>query len=349
MKLLLLGGTQFLGRHLVEAAIARGHQVTLFNRGQTNPDLFPELEQLRGDRDGHLDALQGRTWDAVIDTSGYVPRVVKATADLLKNAAAHYTFISSISVYSDFSRLGLQEDAPVLMLPDPSTEDVARYYGELKAACEQELDQSWPEQVLHIRPGLLVGPFDPTGRFTYWVERMSAGGEVLVPDVRLPCSGEAQPLQPLIQILDARDLADWMLHLIERQQTGVYNATAPQHPLSLADLFETCRLATGAGARLNWVAPEFLIANGVAPWTDLPLWLNAEMPGFFAVNSQNAFNEGLTVRPLTETIQDTLTWAVSARLSTRQSAHHGATFGLERSREQDLLAQWHRANGSHEN
>ena len=182
MNLLILGGTVFLGRHLVEAALARGHAVTLFNRGQHNPDLFPEVERLRGDRDGDLQALEGRRWDAVVDTCGYVPRVVRASAEMLAPNVDHYTFISSISVYADTSKPGIDEQAPVGTLDDPTTEEVTgESYGPLKALCEQAAEAAMPGRVLNIRPGLIVGPHDPTDRFTYWVRRVAEGGEVLAP------------------------------------------------------------------------------------------------------------------------------------------------------------------------
>lgn len=331
MKLLILGGTRFLGRHLVEVAIARDHDITLFNRGQSAPTLFPEVEHLQGDRDGQLDALKRRSWDAVIDTSGYVPRVVKATAEILKDRVDHYTFISTVSVYGDFSQSGIQEDTPVQPLNDPLTEDVAQFYGELKAACEQVLDICFPGNVLHIRPGLIVGPYDPTGRFTYWVQRMAEGGEVLAPDVR----------QQPVQFIDGRDLAVWIIHQIETQRTGRYNALGPQFPLTFGDLLTVCRTATGTTAQLTWVKPEFLIERGVEPWNDLPLWLPAGIDGFFAVSHHKALQEGLTMRSLTDTVRDTLAWVQSSPSLIPKDPHHVSMFGLERSREQELLQKWH--------
>ncbi len=209
MKLLVLGGTVFLGRHLVEAATARGHSVTLFNRGQHNPELYPEVEKLRGDRDSDLSALQGRRWDAVIDTCGYLPRAVRASAELLADAVDHYTFISSISVYADFHTPAMDESAPVGTLADETVEEVTgETYGPLKALCEQAAERALPGRVLNIRPGLIVGPHDPTDRFTYWPVRVARGGEVLAP---------GRPHVP-VQVIDGRDLAEWTVRMVEARQ-----------------------------------------------------------------------------------------------------------------------------------
>src|SRR5579872_4273010 len=232
MKLLILGGTVFLGRHIVEAALARGHEVTLFNRGQHNPDLFPEVEKLRGDRNGDLAALQGRQWDAAIDTSGFVPRVVRASAEALANAVKHYTFISSISVYADFTKLGIDESSPVAKLVDESVEEVTgETYGGLKALCEQAAEEALPGKVLIVRPGLIVGPDDQTDRFTYWPYRVAQGGEMLAPG--RPAHQE--------QFIDVRDLAQWIVRMVEAGKTGVYNATGPDYVLSTQQLLEVCK------------------------------------------------------------------------------------------------------------
>src|SRR5262249_55921530 len=245
MKLLILGGTIFLGRYLVEAALAAGHDVTLFNRGQHNPELYPEVEKLRGDRDGGLAALRGRRWDAVVDTSGYLPRVARASAELLADAVDHYTFISSISVYPHFRSLGTDESAPVDTLDDPNIEEVTgETYGPLKALCEQAAEQALPGRTLVIRPGLIVGPHDYSDRFTYWVRRVAQGGEVLAPE------------RPdwHTQIIDVRDLAEWTLRMAERRLVGVYNATGPAYDLSFGQLLDTCRAVSGSDARFTWVS-----------------------------------------------------------------------------------------------
>src|SRR3954470_5339632 len=223
MKLLILGGTIFLGRYLAEAALERGHDLTLFNRGQHNSELYPDVEKLRGDRDGGLDVLRGRRWDAVVDTSGYLPRLVRASAELLADAVEHYTFISSISVYPHFRSLGQDESAPVGTLDNPSVEEITgESYGPLKALCEQAVEQALPGRTLVVRPGLIVGPHDPSDRFTYWVRRVAQGGELLAPAGR----------DWHTQIIDVRDLAEWTLRMVERRQTGVYNATGPAYDLA---------------------------------------------------------------------------------------------------------------------
>jgi len=299
MRLLVLGGTVFLGRHLVEEALARGHELTLFNRGQTNPELFPEAERLQGDRDGDLSALGGRRWDAVVDTSGYVPRSVRASAELLAGAVDHYTFISSISVYADFGRPPV-EGAPVAELDDPANEDVQSDYGALKALCEGAVASALPGRSLVIRPGLIVGPEDPTGRFTYWPLRVARGGDVLAPG-----DPERQ-----VQLIDARDLAAWILDLAERGASGTYNATGPAERLTMGGLLEACRSVAGTDARFVWAEEEFLVARGVEPWMELPLWLaGEEWAGMLAVQIGTALETGLTFRPLAETVRDTLEWA----------------------------------------
>src|SRR6478672_8232941 len=225
MRLLVLGGTQFLGRHLVEVALREGDAVTIFHRGRTNPDLFAgQVERISGDRDGGLDALAGGEWDAVVDTCGYVPRVVAASARALADRCGHYTFVSTESVYGDVGEPGLDESAPVAVLDDPATEVVdGETYGGLKALCEEAAEAAMPGRVLNVRPGLIVGPHDPSDRFTYWPRRLARGGEVLAP-------GSAEGL---VQVIDARDLAEWAVRMVEGGKTGVYNATGPENPLTM--------------------------------------------------------------------------------------------------------------------
>ena len=331
MKILMLGGTAFLGRAIVEAAQARGHEVTLFNRGQHNPSLFPELEHLRGDRDGGLQALRGRRWEAVIDPSGYVPRIVRASAELLADAVEHYTFISSISVYADFSQRGIDETAPVATLEDPTIETISgESYGPLKALCEQVVEQTLPGRSLIIRPGLIVGPRDPTDRFTYWVERVDRGGDVLLPN---------RPALD-VQIIDARDLAEWTLRMVEARQTGTYNATGPDYPLTLEQVVETCKAVSGSDARWIWVDEQFLLEHEVKPWSEVPLWIadEPELAGFDAVNIGKALAEGLSFRPLAATIADTLAWNKTRPADAERKA------GLQPSREAQLLEQWRSAD-----
>src|SRR3954469_4007144 len=245
MRLLILGGTLFLGRHLAEEALARGHGVSLFNRGRTAPELFPEAEQLRGDRGGDLDVLRGREWDAVIDTSGLDPRVVAASTELLALSVRHCTFVSSISASGAFPDGGLNEDAPTVA---DASEDLAGGYGADKAACERVVADAFPDRSFTVRAGLLVGPHDPTERFSTWVRDLAEGGRVRAP---------ADPDQP-VQLVDARDLADWILDGAEQQRVGTFNATGPAEPLTLGDALEQLRVATGGGAELEWVDGDSL-------------------------------------------------------------------------------------------
>ncbi len=332
MKLLILGGTVFLGRHLVDAALGRGHTVTLFNRGQHNPDLFPEVERLRGNRDGDLQALNGRQWDAVVDTCGYVPRIVRASAAMLKDTVEHYTFISSISVIADVSTPGLDERAAVATVPDETVEQVTEEtYGPLKALCEGVVEQTLPGRALVIRPGLIVGPFDPTDRFTYWVHRVARGGAVLAP---------GKP-DSLVQFVDARDLAGWIVRMVEAKQAGVFNATGPDLPLTMEQLLDACRRVSardpGSEASLTWVAEQFLAGAGVTPWIEMPLWLpeKENAAGVMTINCRKAIEAGLTFRPLADTLRDTLAWD-----ATRPAGYKWRA-GISPERESELLAGWH--------
>jgi 2'-hydroxyisoflavone reductase len=328
MKVLILGGTVFLGRHLTEAAIAAGHDVTLFNRGQHNADLYPDLEKLRGDRDGGLDVLKGRTWDAVVDTCGYVPRLVRDSASLLADAVDHYTFISTLSVYRDFRMRGLREEAAVGTLDDETIEVVTGgsrgTYGPLKALCEQAAEAAMPVRVLSVRPGLIVGPYDPTDRFTYWPVRVARGGEVLAPPTP----------QATVQFIDARDVAAWVIRMAERNKTGVYNATGPAERLTFASFLDACNRTVGNKSTFIWASPEFLADQQVTPWRDLPLWVPEETRGLLQVDITKATAEGLTFRPLAETLQDTLTWAQQRPDTYKWQA------GLSPDREAGLLAKW---------
>lgn len=323
MKLLVLGGTLFLGRHLVETGLERGHDVTLFNRGHTGPDLFPEVEKLKGDRDaGDLEALRGRRWDAVVDTSARVPRWVRDAAGLLAGAVEHYTFVSSISVYADTRSPGTDEAAPVHTLADETVEDItsAEVYGALKVLCERAAEKAMPGRVLSARAGLIVGPYDPTGRFTYWVHRIARGGDVLAPE----------PRDQTVQLVHGRDLADWILDMAERREAGVFNATGPERPLTMEGLLEAIRKASGTDARLTWADERFLVESGVEEWSELPLWLapgaNPDSASFMAVDVRKALAAGLRFRPLAATIRDTL-----------EGAQTSPAAGLDPDRERELL------------
>jgi len=334
MKLLILGGTVFVGRHLVEAALKRGHVVTLFNRGQHNADLYPEVEKLRGDRDHDdgLAPLRGRRWDAVVDTCGYVPRVVRASAALLSDAVNHYTFISSVSVYKDFTIRNLNEDAPTGTIEDDTTETVdGETYGPLKVLCERAAEERMPGRVLTVRPGLIVGPHDPTDRFTYWPRRVAQGGDVLAP----------RPPEQLVQFIDARDLAAWTVRMVEEKRTGVYNATGPDYPLTLGETLDTCERISGGGARFVWADASFLLAHGVEPWVGLPLWIpvDGDMSGLQEIDCRRAIAAGLTFRPLAETVRDTLAWDATRPEDEERKA------GISREREAELLRTWRAQHG----
>lgn len=326
MEILILGGTVFLGRHLAEIAIRRGHSVTLFNRGR-HTDVLSDVEQLHGDRDGDLEILKGRNWDSVIDTSGYVPRVVRKSARQLAKVTDHYTFISSISVYEDFSKKNLTEEASTGKLADETIEDIGEgNYGPLKALCETVVQEEMPGRSLIVRPGLIVGPYDPTDRFTYWPWRMKQGGNVLVP---------GNPQGP-IQWIDVRDLASWILDLVEKKQTGVYHATGPSEPLTLNRFLEACKDTLNQTARLQWIPEQILLDQGVEYWSEMPLWIpkTANMDGFLAVDNQKAIKAGLTFRPIHESIRDTAEWAQSRPAGYQWKA------GMDERRENELLTSF---------
>jgi 2'-hydroxyisoflavone reductase len=298
MKVLILGGTKFLGRHAVDAALAAGHEVTIFTRGKTNPELFPEVEHLQGDRDGDLGALAGRSWDGVVDTSGYVPRVVRQSAELLRDAVGRYVFVSSISVYDDLSK-PIDETTAVAQLEDPATEEVMEHYGALKAACEVVIDEVYGDRGANVRAGLIVGPYDPTDRFTYWPRRIAAGGDVL---------GPGDPSAP-VQFVDARDLGSWLVELALAGPGGAFNATGPAEQLSFADFLERARAAIGSDANVVWVEDQRVLDAGVEAWSELPLWLpGGDYAGMARADTRRARAAGLTFRPLEETVVDTLAW-----------------------------------------
>lgn len=355
-KVLILGGTRFLGPALVEAALEAGHEVTLFNRGRSNPHLFPNLEKLVGDRnpevgDG-LRALEGRQWDAVIDTSGFVPRLVQASAELLAENVAQYVFISTVSVYANQGQPNLQESDPVSSLPEPS-EDVRRFYGPLKALCEAAVEAALPGRAAIVRPGLIVGPEDGTDRFTWWPVRIARGGEVLAP---------GDPADP-VQYIDVRDLARFCIRCIESQTNGVYNAVGPRGRTNISELLYGCKAVTGGDVTFTWIAAEFLAAHGVQPWVHMPVWVPSQGPsaGIAQVNNEKAIAKGLEYRPLAETARDTLAWFNSlppedrARLGpdaeyatdeTRSDLTPKRAVGLSQARERQVLEAWKAAQAS---
>ncbi len=298
LKILILGGTGFIGPHIVETAQGRGHTLTLFNRGKTNPQLFPDIEKLRGDRNGDLKALEGRKWDAVIDDCGYVPREVKLSGDLLSKAVGHYLFVSSISAYAEPGKPGMDEDAPLATMEDPGNEDVKQFYGPLKALSEKAAEASMPGRVTIIRPGLIVGPGDPTDRYSYWPVRVARGGDVLAPgDGKDPA-----------QYIDARDLAAFMVRVVEDRSFGVFNALGPEKPMTMADLLSACKQASASDARFVWAPEAFLEEQKVSPWMDLPVWTGKESAAMAQMSNARAMSKGLTFRPSVDTARDTLAW-----------------------------------------
>lgn len=361
MRLLILGGTIFLGRHLAEQAIAEGDTVTLFTRGKHNPDIFPKAERITGDRATDLHLIGKRRWDAVVDTSGYLPEVVRASAKLLAGNVGHYTFVSSISVYRDFRTLGIDEDYPCGAMPEGAAQTVTgETYGPLKAICEQAVAEEFPGHALNIRPGLIVGPHDPSDRFTYWPERAARGGEVLAPD---------SPHR-IAQVIDARDLAAWILRSVREGRTGVFNATSPggvpdgnapgsagggtafgsppagisspDFPLTFGRLLDACRRVSGSDARFTWLPESFLAEEKVGPWMELPLWVPQEpdMLGFDAVSVERAVAAGLRFRPITETIRDTLSWTATLPPDRTRRA------GLDPAKETEILRRWKERGGA---
>ena len=322
MRLLILGGTRFLGCHLVDAARARGHRLTLFNRGRTAPERYPEVEQLRGDRERDLAPLRGRSWDAVIDTCGYLPRVARLSALALRDAVDCYLFVSSISVYAQSSVAGQDETAARALLPAPDCDDIPGYYGALKAACEDEVLAVYRERAILLRPGLIVGPLDPTGRFTYWVQRVARGGTVLAP---------ADPDYP-VQFVDGRDLAEFALSLVEQRRGGAFNATGPATPLTLGGFLAHCQRALRAEAEIVWPDKAFLASRGVAPWTELPLYAGDDDRGMNQISIERALAAGLRFRPLDDTCRDTARWASGCPLP--------VGVGLSAEREAELLHAW---------
>ena len=314
MQVLVFGGTGFLGRHVVEAALAVGHELTLFNRGRTNQELFPDVERIVGDRDSDLRALRGREWDAAIDVPARVPRHVRRSTEALRGVG-HYSFVSSISVYRDFSVRGIDESAPLLDYDPSMGDEDMETYGARKAECERIVAEAFPRRSLIVRPGLIVGPHDPTDRFTYWPVRLARGGEILAPG----------PPERVVQFIDARDLAAWIVRLVEEGRTGVFNAT--NEGVSMGELL--------AGADVTWVTDAFLLEQGVGEWMELPLWIaDREWVGMHGADVSRAVAAGLRFRPVEETVRDTAEWAAT------RGDEHEPEAGLAPERERELLEAW---------
>ncbi len=340
MNILILGGTRFVGRHLAEAALARGHRVTLFNRGQSDPNPGIDVEQLRGDRDGDLSALLPggpgvrRRWDAVIDTSGYVPRIVRASVELLAPAVGHYTFISTANVYASVKRDGpVDEHASLQTIEDETREDYEdpKAYGGLKVLCERTVTNVMPDRVLIPRLSLVVGPRDPTDRFTYWPTRVARGGAILVFD-RLD--------RPVTPFIDARDAARWIVVSIEVGRTGTFNVGG-RVGITIGEILETCRAVSGVReATFVWASEPFLRENGVTPWVELPLWVPLERDHFVKFDSSKAVAADLRTRPLAETVRDILAWERTRPPAVERRA------GMTADREAELLRRWQAAQGT---
>ncbi len=331
MKILMLGGTAFLGPEIVGPAVARGHTVTLFNRGKTNPGLFPDLEKLHGDRNGDVSALKGRSFDAVFDTSAYAPSHVKRVREALGDGVGHYTLVSTVSVYPGVgsSKDPIDEDSPVGVLEDPTSEKITdTSYGPLKALCEKAAEAGWPGRVANVRPGLIVGPGDPTDRFTYWPARVARGGEVLAPG---DGNDEAQ-------CIDVRDLGAFIVRLAEEKTTGVYNAVGFEGRVSFAELLHGAKCAIRHDVSFTWIPAPFLEKQGVSAWQNMPLWIPAE--GNPHVKNARAIAKGLAFRPVAQTIADTLAWVRETKREVAWGT--GRAPGLSAAREAEVLAAFHK-------
>jgi 2'-hydroxyisoflavone reductase len=324
MRLLILGGTVFLGRHVAAEALARGHEVTVFHRGRHGAGLFPEAEHLIGDRGRDLTALEGRTWDAAVDTSGYRPADVAASTALLARAGVeHLAFVSTCNVYPGWPAEPVSETSPVWTDGDD--------YGPKKAGCEREAEAALPHRVAALRAGLLCGPHDNVYRLPWWVERIGRGGEVLAP---------GDPGRT-VQLIDARDLAAWIVDLGERRQAGTFNATAPAGRTTMGEVFEAAVAATGSDARLTWVPDDALVAAEVEPWTEVPLWIpEADAPGTWQIDASRAEAAGLRCRPVADTVAAVWAWLEAGGASAEGDdwlSPHAAT-GMAPEREREVLA-----------
>ena len=327
-RILILGGTGFIGPPEVRYAQERGHSLTLFNRGVTNPGLFPDVEQLRGDRAGNLDALKGREWDVVIDNAATPPEWVRDAAQLLQDDVGQYVFISTLSVYKRPLQIGTDETGAIYSPEDLATARAAGDdpYGPNKAQAERETEKYFPGRATIIRPGLIVGPDDPSDRFTYWPVRMDRGGEVLAPgDGSLP-----------VQVIDVRDLTRFIVDTAEQGRIGIYNATGPRKPYSMMEFLHGIRAVTASELSITWVPVRFLLDQGVQPWSELPIWRSQGSEAVLAVSVERAMAAGLRLRPLADTARDTLEWWKSLPSERTQSP----VAGLSAERERNVLAAW---------
>jgi 2'-hydroxyisoflavone reductase len=327
-RILILGGTGFLGPALVEVARSQGHTLTLFNRGKTHPGLFPDIEQLHGDRDGKLDALKSRQWDAVIDTSGYVPRIVRDSATLLQKAVSRYVFISTVSVYRD-GKQPITPTSPLATLTAPTEQVTATSYGALKALCEQTTRDVFAARATVVRPGLIVGPGDPTDRFTYWPVRLARGGEVLAPgDGKDP-----------VQWIDVRDLAAFVIGLVDRDAGGTFDALGPSGGQAMGPFLDGVAKGVGTRASLTWVPAKYLEQHKVEAWSDMPVWVPSDSDDKYLsrIDVARSTALGLRFRPVADTARDTLAWW-KTQPADRQAKLRA---GIDADREKIVLADWH--------
>jgi len=338
LDILMIGGTGFTGPEQVEYALARGHKVTLLNRNKRRPDLFKgRVDQLVGDLGADVSALKGRSFDAVLDIPTTFPYWVRNVAQYLKGHVGQYVFISTVSVYADNSKPGMDETdatAPMNTGIDPYSLDPSyrtSQYAPFKAFCERLVRETYPVSTI-IRPGLIVGPLDPSDRFTYWPSRIDRGGEVLAP---------GDPTDR-VQFIDARDLAQWTIHMIEQREAGVFNALGPGAPLSISEMLYGIKAVTTAGAQFTWVGAEFLKQHGVEEWKDMPVWVDphGDGAGFHFRSNAKAVSKGLTFRPLAVTALDTLEWNKTRPPEARQAQLEGKLSGLPAAREAEVLAAW---------
>ena len=330
LRILILGGTGFIGPYQVQYALDRGHRVTLFNRGRTNPQLFPQVEKLVGDRNGDLKSLEGHQWDVVIDNSATDPKWVELSAGLLQRSVKQYVFVSTRSVYFDTSRVPMTIEAPVFTPENTKVEPGKPLpYGLAKALAEKAAQKYFPGRALIVRPGLIIGPGDLTDRFTYWPVRIERDGEVLAP---------GDGTDP-VQIIDARDLCEWMIRLVEQSVTGVYNAVGPRNSRSFAELLYGIKAVTTSNASFTWVDADFLAAHDVRPYQEMPVWMPARngKEGFARFDLTREIALGLTFRPLAVTARDTLDY-YHAQPPDRQATLRA---GISPEREREVLAAWH--------
>lgn len=344
LRILFIGGTGFIGPHMVRRAMARGHTVTLFNRGRTNAHLFPEVEKLVGDRDGGLAPLEGREWDAVIDTSGYVPRVVRDSAELLRDSVHRYVFISTGDAYADFEKVGIDEDYRLDTIEDPTSEDPSRYYGPLKVLCEQAVRETYADRSTVLRPGWIIGAGDYNSISSYWPMRVHHGGEVLAP---------GEPDYP-IQLIDPVDLAAFVIKILEEDIGGTFNTVGPGSPMTTAQFLYGIKAVTTSDVTFTWVPDDFLLEMNVGSMTDLPIWFppRDDYPtpapfepgakGFHQMSAARAIEAGLTFRPLAETARDIIDEYLSRGIDWATTPRR---FGLSLEREAEVLAAWKERTG----